>query len=167
MNTPILVSQRLVSHPEYPEIRETLDVRWGAFLSRCGLLPVPVSLHVPAKDYFSRIKPKGPLIGICRGMQMLAHHFGGRLKKKHGHVGGSHFVDIVRGTRLSEFYNCGQMNSYHCFCLVGAGKKLKIAPQATKDGSIEAVEYPRKALYGLMWHPERYEPFRHCDLAFF
>ncbi len=201
----ILLSQRLIQNTGYPELREALDVQWGAFFSHCKLLPIPVSLHVPIEHYFKELKPDGvlltggndlsccnpqdplsqkrdeletqiikqaihnhlPVIGVCRGMQMLAHHFGSLIEKREGHVV-SHVNEFVPGGIFSEFYSkTGEFNSYHGFCVTQLGNVLKPEGHALKDKTVEAFRHESLPIFGLMWHPERVTPFAERDVDFF
>lgn len=47
---PVLITSRLVRHEAYIEVRDALDVRWGPFLAKAGLVPIPVSSDVDPAD---------------------------------------------------------------------------------------------------------------------
>ena len=36
-----------------------------------------------------------------------------------------------------------------------------------EDGSIEAIQHKEHKIAGIMWHPERIEPFSSSDVSFF
>lgn len=113
-----------------------------------------------------------PVFGICFGMQALNVHRGGSLiqdinsqvenpiKHEQGvprdHA--SHFVKLVKGTRLDNILNDGEMvkvNSHHHQAIKLIGKGLT-ATAHSSDGIIEAVEDPTSARFvlGVQWHPE-------------
>lgn len=89
-----------------------------------------------------------PILGICRGAQLLWTHFGGRLSPLPGHRAARHTVQSKAGLRM--------VNSYHA-----QGLNPELAPPTLEllaiagDGSVEALTIPRKHALGLMWHPER------------
>ena len=205
MKPLILISQRLWSNAEYPEQRETLDIRWGAFLNTCGLLPVPVLTETTLSDYFDlapagvlltggndlaslapqdplnalrdktegslirlAIERKLPVVGVCRGMQMLAHHFGAGLEDRGSeHVRKNHAVRVESGTEIGKAYpKDPNVNSFHRYCVTTVKAPMRVAASAS-DGTVEAVEVPAQRVFGLMWHPERNEPFRPADIQFF
>lgn len=102
-----------------------------------------------------------PLLGFCRGMQLLAWHLGGRLVPVEGHV-------AVRHRLLGE---CSELvgrevNSYHNYAVAEAPAGFDVLARA-EDGVIEAIRHRERRLLGIMWHPEREAEFRQADMAMF
>jgi len=108
-----------------------------------------------------------PVLGICRGMQLMCAVAGGRLiqhlpdaigSERHRVAQGEyhdHPVTTVAGTRLAELLGrSSKVPSYH-HQGVADGGSLTVAAHAEEDGTVEAVERPgaRFAL-GVLWHPE-------------
>lgn len=107
-----------------------------------------------------------PLLGVCRGMQLLTVAHGGTLLQhlpevvghdRHGPAPGTygeHPVSTVPGSRLAAVLG-GEVtvHSHHHQGVADAGT-LCVSGHAD-DGTIEAVEVPgaRFAL-GVLWHPE-------------
>ncbi|MBF0179866.1 MAG: gamma-glutamyl-gamma-aminobutyrate hydrolase family protein [Magnetococcales bacterium] len=96
-----------------------------------------------------------PVVGICRGMQMLAVHAGGSLRKVTGHVATRH---ALQGEAT------GEVNSFHQFSLANAPPGYRVTARAP-DGVIEAIRHERLPWVGCMWHPEREVPFVAADLT--
>lgn len=95
-----------------------------------------------------------PLLGICHGMQMMAHWAGAGLHPVQGHVGTRH---LVTGTIT------GKVNSFHHFSLANCPLEFEILAKS-EDDEIEAIRHRSMPWEGWMWHPEREEKFAATDL---
>ena len=100
-----------------------------------------------------------PVLGICRGMQVIVNWFGGRLVPGSGHVHTRHDV-VVEGRETRE------VNSFHRIVVPAKGLPDVLAPLAeAPDGTIEAIKHVDLPWFGMMWHPERENPFNPSDHA--
>ena len=100
-----------------------------------------------------------PVLGICRGMQMINHYLGGNLTSVDGHAGSAH---RIHGERAG--FNRVNVNSFHNFQLEQLGENLSVAARSD-DGTIEAITHNQLPWLGIMWHPERETPFSEDDLG--
>lgn len=104
-----------------------------------------------------------PVLGICRGIQILNVFQGGTL---HQHIDGHsdfksrslgcHKVSLVPGSRLDGILQKQEItvNSLHHQVVDALGKDLVVCA-ASKDGYIEAVEHSAHPFcLGVQWHPE-------------
>lgn len=96
-----------------------------------------------------------PLLGVCRGFQMMVVHYGGELFRIGGHVACSHGI-AVKEPNPGVLCDRDEVNSFHDFAVKpdAVGPELTILATAT-DGSVEAVKHGRYPQWGIMWHPER------------
>jgi len=98
-----------------------------------------------------------PLIGICRGMQVINTFFGGTIQStgNSNHVKKDHLINI---TDHSLFQNEKiQVNSFHhnIITLSDLGKNLSTFAISQTDDTIEGLTHDELPIFGVMWHPER------------
>lgn len=105
-----------------------------------------------------------PVLGICRGTQLVNHARGGRLATHvAGHDAGvshaeqTHEVEVREGSRLAAACGAGSLtvNTIHHQAVAVPGDGLIVSARAA-DGLIEAIETPRDQPWflGVQWHPE-------------
>ncbi len=119
-----------------------------------------------------------PILGICRGGQLLNVYFGGTL---HQHLKGFYGetpqirtflpkkkIEITAGSRLSKILNLRscKVNALHHQAIKTVGEGCKAVARET-NGIIQAIEYSRHPFtFGVQWHPE-YLPQRRTQRALF
>jgi len=99
-----------------------------------------------------------PVLGVCRGMQIIQQRFGTPLRRVEGHVA-SHQVICIEGRRED-------VNSYHRYAALESRAPLE-PWAAADDGVVKAVRHSSQPITGIMWHPERRSPFSPMDVALF
>lgn len=102
-----------------------------------------------------------PVVGVCRGMQIINLSMGGTLTPMSGHVAVRHTVSSMDvHNQLPE-----TVNSYHNWGIPSEGLANDLRPMALDDeGYVEAFRHAEKPLLGMMWHPEREAPFNPLDI---
>jgi putative glutamine amidotransferase len=113
------------------------------------------------------IRHRRPLLGVCRGLQLLQRHFGGRITAAppaHDR-GRTHAIEIChdRGRRL---LGCARFSapSYHRFGVsVGDLASELDAWAVSEDGLVEGLHHRELPIVAVQWHPER--PLPRPDLA--
>lgn len=115
-------------------------------------------------------KTNKPLLGICRGIQVLNVALGGSLHidlpdaGKLCHSLGmyprwvrSHSIQVASDTRLAAIMGAeeGRVNSFHHQAIDALADGLIVSAVSTPDNVIEAVELPgNQFVMGVQWHPE-------------
>ena len=99
-----------------------------------------------------------PLMGVCRGMQVLQNHYGVSMEKVDGHVGTRHNLSF-RGKQINvnSFHNYGAKETTDCLEILAT----------CSDGVVEAIQHKELPLIGIMWHPEREKSFSNFDIHLF
>jgi putative glutamine amidotransferase len=118
-----------------------------------------------------------PLLGVCRGMQVINVALGGTLHQhlpdvvghgEHRRTVGSfeqseHDVDLVPGSLAARAAgeHVHVTKSHHHQGVDRLGEGLAVTGRATLDGLVEALELPdRRFVLGVQWHPEADERSR-------
>ena len=107
-----------------------------------------------------------PVLGVCRGMQMINHWLGGQLVPVEGHTAIRHGLGLLPGA--VDFIDFREVNSFHDWGI----SPDTLAPGLTArcqaaDGTIEAFTHDTLPWAGIMWHPEREAPFTGPDQQLF
>jgi gamma-glutamyl-gamma-aminobutyrate hydrolase PuuD len=99
-----------------------------------------------------------PVLGVCRGMQMIQRRFAIPLRRVEGHVAQSQVI-CIDGARK-------EVNSYLRFAAFDSRPPLEVWAVAD-DGVVKAIRHSAEPITGIMWHPERCAPFSPADVARF
>lgn len=111
-----------------------------------------------------------PILGICRGIQLINALLGGSLYQDlptehpssvEHHMTRPydvpiHSVEVLKGTMLADLIGAGtyQVNSYHHQAIKDLAKGVT-AMAVSEDGLVEAISMPgKKFIVGVQWHPE-------------
>jgi|TARA_Y100000389_G_scaffold201899_1_gene245729 N5-(cytidine 5'-diphosphoramidyl)-L-glutamine hydrolase len=116
---------------------------------------------VPKRDLLEKSllfwaeKNKKPVLGLCRGMQLMGVYFGSELIDVKGHVRTEHQLQM--NDNIEKMFP-NVVNSYHNQALKDCPDEFKIIAKA-KDGNIEAMSHKELPWEAWMWHPERESEF--------
>ncbi|AVQ16782.1 gamma-glutamyl-gamma-aminobutyrate hydrolase family protein [Fusobacterium gonidiaformans] len=139
----------------------------------------------PRRDHYEMLvikyakELKKPVLGICRGHQMINVAFGGSLYQDLSEIPGSyiqhvqqakyyeatHGIEIEEGSFISKSMGVkNRVNSYHHLAIKDLGNSLRIVGRAP-DGVVEAIEYITEEQFfiGVQFHPEMMH--RHHEFA--
>jgi N5-(cytidine 5'-diphosphoramidyl)-L-glutamine hydrolase len=99
-----------------------------------------------------------PVLGVCRGMQMIQQRFAIPLRRVEGHVAQCQVIRIDGEPK--------EVNSYHDFAAFESRPPLDVWAVAA-DGVVKAIRHSAQPMTGIMWHPERCAPFSPADAELF
>ena len=118
-------------------------------------------LQIQALEYF--IRARKPILGICKGMQLINVYFGGTLiqdlpnSKEHQTSEGDllHNSFVTKDCVLSHLYGQEFMiNSNHHQAVDKLGKHLCVV-QMSHDNVVEGIVHDTLPIIAVQWHPER------------
>ena len=145
----------------------------------------------PARDHLEMLVAKWaresgkPILGICRGCQVMNVAAGGTLvqdipstygisKDVHSQLEDyavvTHSVDLVPGTLAADVMGCEEVrvNSRHHQCVKTLGEGLVCDGRDRELGFVESFHDPKHNFYlGVQWHPEMLTADRPEALALF
>ena len=149
-------------------------------IRECQVYSEIVRFNIPA-DEVAELKPKGivlsggpasvyderapqldptifslgiPVLGICYGMQLMAHHLGGQVEFSERREYGAGMLHVKNGSQL--FDGIGEQIDIWS----SHGDKVTAMPAGfrtaahTENSAFAAIEDPKRKLYGLQFHPE-------------
>ncbi len=153
---PILIPNRIIDVEDYIS---TLNLE-GIILSggdNIGEFPERDKTEIRIIEY--SIRNHIPILGVCRGMQLINEFFNGKNIKNQdsNHVGKSHDVTI-KNTNFKEMLGEKlEVNSYHNNIIrkEHIGKELEVFAETKHDSTVEGYFHKKYPIIGIMWHPER------------
>lgn len=124
-------------------------------------------------DLFNAFVAAGkPIIGICRGCQLINVALGGTLfqdiptqvtqaishRDADLYERALHDVTLIQGTRLAQMYpgvRQAKINSIHHQAVKDLGRDLVVEALGVPDGIVEAIRWRGPSyVFGMQWHPE-------------
>lgn len=110
------------------------------------------------------INAKKPILGICKGMQLINVEFGGNIiqhlptacRHQYTNRDQMHKTYASKNSILSGLYGEEfSVNSAHHQGCGQLGEQLAIIQTSAGDNVIEGIIHTRLPILGLQWHPER------------
>jgi GMP synthase (glutamine-hydrolysing) len=95
-----------------------------------------------------------PVLGICYGMQLMAHHLGGEVEFSPRREYGAAILHVLDGSKLFESLGA-QLDIWNSH-----GDKLTALPKGfhaiarTENSPFAAIENPERNLFAVQFHPE-------------
>ena len=140
---------------------------WG-----CGdICPLRDDFEIKLLKVLVEKYPEKPVLGICRGAQVLNVAMGGTLYQdlrsqvpgciRHQQQQSSHYAShkamMTEGSKLHAIYGSTEVmvNSFHHQAVKDVGEGLVVTARAS-DGVVEGLEKPDHPYFiAVQWHPER------------
>lgn len=175
------VARRRVSVRQYVDTLDGLVMQGGADVSPLGYGQQPLRPDWGGdivRDRYEMELLEGflaqgkPVLGICRGAQLINVAYGGSLYQDIGtqrpdarrHVDADlydqlqHGIDFEPGSRLAGLYGGltgGSVTSIHHQAVDRLGSDLRIEARSSEDGVVEAIgAHGSSFVAGVQWHPE-------------
>lgn len=128
------------------------------------MVPLLDELQFAMLDAF--VRSGKPVLGICRGQQLINVYFGGTLIQDlptaFRHRSGRPGFDLVHGSRTVEgswihqiYGSAFTHNSAHHQAVDLPGEGIIIDSRCDADGVAEAIHHAALPVYGVQFHPER------------
>ncbi len=146
------------------------DIEPGTY----GAVPDGNGTYEPERDHLEFALLDGaidydlPVLGICRGLQVINVHAGGTLNQhvpEHARYdmpadARAHEVQFEPESRLGLLYGNGgreqiKVNSLHHQTVALLGDDLRVSAR-DPDGVVEGIERPGQDLLAVQWHPEMF-----------
>lgn len=159
----------------YPRPPELNGATPGEWMARRWMRTEPVRDRFELPLLQAAVEADLPVLGICRGCQVLHVGLGGRLvldiatetgsAVRHPafpqpeRLSSSHPLAIVEGTRLASLLpptaHRVTNSRHHQAVLLEDGMPTRVTACCPTDGVVEAIEVPgRRFVLGVQWHPE-------------
>ena len=119
------------------------------------------------------VKNRIPILGVCRGMQIINTHFGGELVRDLSeiglnpdtHVAKDHETTFTDSKFRDKIGTAGAVtNSYHRNAVTLSTLSKQLCPFALAgDNIVEGLYHPDLPIIGIQWHIERSNPAAEID----
>ena len=108
------------------------------------------------------IKKSIPILGVCRGMQVINLYFKGKQNRVYGHMRTKHKIFFKKKIFSKKIQN---VNSFHNYGipLKKMSNKLEVIA-VDRDENVEIFKHKKKRIYGFMWHPERNKSYKELSI---
>jgi len=128
--------------------------------------------HYEIELFEAFVATKKPVLGICRGCQLINVAFGGTLyqdlqtqvadslvhRDAARYEDNFHGVEFVPGSGMARIYDGitqAKINTIHHQAVKDVGRDLEIEARSVPDGVVEAVRWSGASyVVGVQWHPE-------------
>ena len=112
------------------------------------------------------IKHQIPVLGVCRGMQLIQHHFLLPLQPVPDHIGVKQRLHVDADDQIARLYKeLGSVSVFHHSGTYQSRPPLKTIAKTT-NGVVMAIRHESLPIHGVMWHPEREQGMRNIHIEY-
>ena len=122
------------------------------------------------RDHFEKslinqaIKLDIPVLGVCRGLQVITDYFGGDFIEVENQVATRHDLIVNSNSQFAtELNQINNVNSFHNYGVTNLSEDLLVSATDTQN-VIKAIEHKKHKVFGQMWHSERNSPFSKTEM---
>jgi gamma-glutamyl-gamma-aminobutyrate hydrolase PuuD len=106
------------------------------------------------------IKHQIPVLGVCRGMQLIQHHYQSPLQPVPDHIGVKKQLHVIADDQIARNYSeLGPVSVFHHLGAYQSQPPLETIAKSTND-VVMAIRHECLPIHGVMWHPEREKSMR-------
>lgn len=118
--------------------------------------PKSPSECAPCVEAVRRYGSQVPILGVCLGHQVIAHAFGGRVKRARRPMHGKVTPITTDGTGLFRgLPRRFNVTRYHSLAVEACTLPERLRVNAfSSDGAVMAISHRSKPVYGVQFHPE-------------
>ena len=136
------------------------------FTTKVGLYGDAARDDLELKLLEDALRLNRPVLGICRGCQLINVHLGGSLHQdiRNFYIETPHIttvfprkdIQIAPQTHLRSILGVShcRVNALHYQAINTVGKGLVVSAREISPDIIQAIEYPGRFVIGVQWHPE-------------
>jgi gamma-glutamyl-gamma-aminobutyrate hydrolase PuuD len=142
------------------DIEENLSFSSGVIIQGTGdISKVKKNSENFLRDQFEKkvidicLKKKIPILGVCRGFQLMNYLFKGKIKKVGDHIKINHYIYFANKKNFLKTSKI-KVNSFHNYSISNLGRVLRPVAKC-KEGFIEMAENKEYMILCMMFHPER------------